>query len=141
MCVCGCGWRGLVVGVVRVSGCGVVEVWKKARVLTRDWRSRARRAKQRPHDVLPHPRQGAIGRGVRMRGRELASRGAVDNAVASRRFCSVSSVAPASEREREEEEGRGKENGAQSIHAESVSDNGVDSFSGRQLSQSVMNSG
>ena len=92
LCACWC------VGLLR---CGVK---KEARVLTRDWRSRARRAK-RPHDVLPHPRQGAIGRGGRKGGRELADRGAVVNAVASRWFCSGSSLAPASERKRE----RGRE--------------------------------
>jgi hypothetical protein len=85
--------------------CVRVCVWREAaRVLTRDRRSRARRA-SRPHDVLPHPRQGAISRGGRRGGRELANRGAVVNAVASRRFCSMSSRALASERKREREEG------------------------------------
>jgi hypothetical protein len=59
----------------------------------------ARRA-SRPHDVLPHPRQGAISRGGRRGGRELANRGAVVNAVASRRFFSKRSRALARERER-----------------------------------------
>ena len=79
-----------------------VRVWKEkeeAWVLTRDWRSRAHRARL-PHDVPPHPCQGAIGRRVRKGGRELANRGAVVNAVASRRFCSKPSRALARERER-----------------------------------------
>ena len=53
MCVCvgvgGGGW--LWVMCVCVSVCGFVEVCsteKKARVLTRDWRSRARQAKREP---------------------------------------------------------------------------------------------
>ena len=90
---------------VWVGGC----VWKEKGSPGRHARLAVARSpgKKKPHDVLPHPRQGAISRGGRRGGRELANRGAVVNAAASRQCCSISSRALASEKERERERERG----------------------------------
>ena len=68
------------------------------RVLACDRRSHARRMGNL-HDVLPLPCQGAVGR-EGDGGRELAVRGAVVDAAASRRCNAEAILAPASKRER-----------------------------------------
>ena len=71
------------------------------RVLACDRRSHARRVGNL-HDVLPLPCQGAVGR-EGDGGRELAVRGAVVDAAASRRCDAEAVLAPTSKREREGE--------------------------------------
>ena len=97
-------------GVVYVLVCGFVEVRVRKR---RPGSSRAigGRALAEQDDPttssrIPAKVRSVVGGGGG--GRELANRGAVVNAVASRRFCSKTNRALASEREREEG-GRGEE--------------------------------
>ena len=84
-----------------------VERRKGTRVLACDWRSHAYRVGNL-HDVLLLPRQGAVSREGE-RGRELAVRGAVVNAAASRQFSADAVLALASERARERRGGVWKE--------------------------------
>ena len=75
-----------------------VERRRGTRVLARDRRSHAHRVGNL-HDVLLLPRQGAVSR-EGDGGRELAVRGAVVNAAASRRCNAEAVLAPASKRGR-----------------------------------------